>query len=380
MPATTESSVSQSDPGTGQDQRTTSTTSSPHRSTTTTATTTAPSTSGPPIVVPATTTTTTTATTTTATTAPPSTQPVFAATEAAFETLAAANRAASLTVLRDGQPVVARASGRTIDGNPARPDSPMVVASLSKLVTALVIARLDQRGAVDIDAPVPWGELGIATHPAWSDVTVRELLDHRSGMPVVRSSWFDGSGDCASFVPTILTTSPTDTRGTWRYSNGNYCALGLLAAQRGGAPLDELARELVFEPLGLRGPHLTKNGQEPTDIGYSLGVGRFDRLGGAGGFIASTSDLAGALATMSADDRLSMTWPGVMTDQYGWGHTGTVDGAKACAWSLEGGRTVAVAAIAGNAPGSGGAVCDQIVPAVAADLGLGAGPPDRTPA
>ncbi|NQY55380.1 MAG: beta-lactamase family protein [Ilumatobacteraceae bacterium] len=304
---------------------------------------------------------------------------MFGATAAAFEALAAANRAVSLTVLRDGRPVIARASGRTLDGNLARPDSPMVVASVSKLVTALVVARLDQRGALDIEAPVPWGELGIAAHPSWSDVTVRELLDHRSGMPVVRSSWFDGSGDCASFLPTILTGPPTETRGTWRYSNGNYCALGLLAAQRGGATLDALARQLVFEPLGLRGPHLTTTGQEPTDVGYSLGVDRFDRLGGAGGFIASTSDLAAALATMSADDRLLMTWPGVMIDQYGWGHTGTVDGAKACAWSLEGGRTVAVAAIAGNSPGSGGGVCDRIVPAVAADVGLGAGLPDRTP-
>ncbi|MEO1059161.1 MAG: serine hydrolase domain-containing protein, partial [Actinomycetota bacterium] len=337
-----------------------------------------PASTSPPTTSPAP--TTTASTTTTSATTTPASPPAFAATEAAFDSLANANRAASLTVLRDGQPVVARASGVTLDGNPARPDSPMVVASLSKLVTALVVARLDQRGALDIEAAVPWAELGIAVHPAWNDVTVRELLDHRSGMPVVRTSWFDGSGDCASFVPNILTGPPTDTRGTWRYSNGNYCALGLLAAQRGGAPLDELARQLLFEPLGLRGPHVTTDGQQPGDIGYPLGVGRLNRLGGAGTFIASTSDLAAALATMNTEDRLSLSWPGVMIDQYGWGHTGTVDGAKACAWTLEGGRTVAVAAISGNSPGSGGGVCDRIVPAVAADLGVPAsGVPDRTP-
>jgi hypothetical protein len=68
-----------------------------------------------------------------------------------------------------------------------------------------------------------------------------------------------------------------------------------------------------------------------------------------------------------------------MVDQYGWGHTGTVDGALACAWVLEGGRTVVAATVSGRSPSTGGEVCDLVVPAVAGDLGMDQGSPDRSP-
>ncbi len=255
----------------------------------------------------------------------------------------------------------------------------MVVASVSKLITALTVSRLAQAGAIAIDAPAPWDAAGLAVHPDWRGVTVRELLEHRSGMPKVRTSWFDVSGDCASFLPGLLTAPPTDQRGKWHYSNGNYCALGLFAERLTGEPLDALAQRLVFEPIGLEGVHLTTSGQRATDIAYGPGVSRLDRLGGAGSLIVATSDIASAMATMNAEDRAALAWPGVMIDQYGWGHTGTVDGAKACAWVLDGGSTVAVVAVAGNSPGSGGALCNRIVPAVGSDLGRFAGVPQRTP-
>jgi hypothetical protein len=69
-----------------------------------------------------------------------------------------------------------------------------------------------------------------------------------------------------------------------------------------------------------------------------------------------------------------------MVDQYGWGHTGTLDGAKGCAWVVDAGRTVVVALVAGQRPSTGGGVCDRLVPALVADLGLPAlGEPVRLP-
>ncbi len=87
-----------------------------------------------------------------------------------------------MTVVRDGRAVLQRAWGTTIDGAPATSDSPMVVASVGKLLTALMIARLDEAGAIDVDAPMPWTDIGVPTHPGWADVTLRELLAHTSGM------------------------------------------------------------------------------------------------------------------------------------------------------------------------------------------------------
>ncbi len=93
----------------------------------------------------------------------------------------------------------------------------------------------------------------------------------------------------------------------------------------------------------------------------------------------STDDLAAMLAAVTPADFETLRWPGIITDQYGWGHTGTVDGAKACAGVLDGGRTIVTAIVSGNRPSSGGGVCDLLVPALAVDLGQYAGDPVRSP-
>jgi CubicO group peptidase (beta-lactamase class C family) len=297
----------------------------------------------------------------------------------AFDHLAATNPAATMTVVRDGRMVLNRASGSTIGRAPATSDSPMVVASVGKLLTGLMIARLDQAGSVDVDAPMPWHEITDAPHPGWVDVTPRELLIHTSGMPVARPAWFDGGIDCATFLPTLLAQPPTSSRGRWTYSNGNYCALGLLVERVSGLPLDWAVHTLLLHPIGASGAHLTTGGQLPGDIGYGPGVPRLSRLGGAGSFVVSTDDVAATLASVTPADLQVLTWPGVLVDQYGWGHTGTVDGAVACAWVLEGGRTTLAATVAGRSPATGGDVCDRVVPAVADDLGIGQGVPDRSP-
>lgn len=310
--------------------------------------------------------------------APPR-DPSLGATRAAFDRIAGSNAGASMTVVRGGDVIFASATGTTIGGEPATSDSPMVVASVSKLVVALAVARLEQQGDLDTSAPVPWADIGVDPHPAWGDVTVRDLLDHTSGMPVVRSSWFTGAGTCETYLPSLVDTPPEEHRGEWRYSNGNYCALGLIVEQRTELPLDVALQQLVFDPVGVDGAHLTTDGLQPDDVNYRLGVRRLSRLGGAGTLVVSTDDTAHVFGSLTLDDFETLRPPGVFTDQYGFGHTGTVDGAKACVWLMEFGRTVVAATIAGDSIWSGGGVCDVVVPAVATDLGFGAGEPDRTP-
>jgi CubicO group peptidase (beta-lactamase class C family) len=342
-------------------------------------------------LVPASTEPPPTTTTTTTTTVPPSTlwlpvqpetepaNPFFGAANEAFERLGQANTGASLTVVRGGQIVLSRGSGQTLDGQEATGDTPMVIASVSKIVVAMGVARLHQQGVVDIAAPVPWDDIGLAANPSWYDVTIRELLDHQGGLAKARFSWFTGNGDCRSHVTTLLQPAPNQNRGDWVYSNGNYCILGLLLEQRTGLPLDQALQSLVFDPIGESGVHLTDDGLLPGDQPHPEGVDRLSRLGGAGTLIVSTDDTALLLGRMTPQDAAVLQPTGVFTDQYGFGHTGTVDGAKACIWVLEGGVTVVSATIAGNSVSTGGGVCDMVVPAVGLDLGINAGRPDRTP-
>ena len=311
----------------------------------------------------------------------PPADPGWSATSRAFEALAAGNPGASLTVARGGEIVVSTARGTAIDGTAATGDTPMVVASVSKLLVAVAVARLVALGALSTDDVVPWGEIGIWPDAGWTDVTLRELLDHTAGMPVERSSWFVPEGDCAGAVQALVIAPPRSHRGRWTYSNGNYCLLGLVVAATSGRPLGEALQHLVFDPVGASGAHLTDIGLLPGDMAHPnrLGVGRLLRLGGAGTAVVSTDDLATVFGRLTDVDRWILRPPGVFTDQYGFGHTGTIDGATACVWVMDGGDTVVSATVAGGSVPTGGAVCDLVVPAVAADLGIWAGRPDRTP-
>jgi CubicO group peptidase (beta-lactamase class C family) len=299
--------------------------------------------------------------------------------DAAFGYLVPPNAAVSLSVWRDHEKIYGRASGTTAGGMPMTSDSPLVLASVSKLITALTVARLAEANRIDVFAPVPWDQLFIAHDPAWDDVTVRELLDHTGGMPKAQNSWLNQPGSCAVPLGEALALPPTVTRGKWTYSNGNYCALGLLIESVTDESRDLAADDLVFDPIDVTGPHLTTDGLLSTDGPYAEGVARLERLGGAGTWLASTDDLAAMLDSVTADDRAVLRSPGIITDQYGWGHTGTVDGAKSCAWVMEDGRTIVVATVAGNKPSTGGKVCDAVVPALATDLGIWAGDPVRFP-
>ncbi len=299
--------------------------------------------------------------------------------DAAFDTLLGGNLAVAVTVVRDGLPVYRHAVGATLGGGQVTTATPMVLASVSKLITAETVAKLVEAHRLELDTAVPWSAMGIAHDPAWDTVTVRELLTHTSGMPIARESWLNDPGSCAIPLQAALASPPRGWRGTWVYSNGNYCALGLLVEHVTGLARDAAARQLVLDPLHLTDAHLTTDGPVAGDGPYAQGIRRLERLGGAGTWMASTDTVAMMVAQMTPEDHDTLVYPGIFTDQYGWGHTGTVDGAKACAWQLEGGRTTIVAIVAGNRPDSGGGLCDVVVPALAGDLGLGAAKPVRLP-
>lgn len=357
---------------------TTTTSSITTTTTTTTSTTVAPSTSTSSTTTTSTT-TSSTSTSSTSSTLMPFPPVSFDALGFAAAELVDSNLGVSVSVFRDGMQVWSFAAGTRADGAPIDSDTPFVIASVSKLVTALSVARLVEQGRIGLFDTVPWAELGVQPDPAWAPITVRQLLAHTSGMPIARRSWLDDPGTCLVPLREAMAAPPTDSLGSWRYSNGNYCALGLLVEHLTGLDLDESAYQLVFDPAGISGPYLSTDGFDPASAPYAKGTARLSRLGGAGSWLASTDDIAAMLSAVTDDDLVTLEWPGIILDQYGWGHTGTLDGAVTCAWMLQGGRTVITAFVSGNKPNTGGKVCDRVVPALAADLGIWADKPVRNP-
>lgn len=134
-------------------------------------------------------------------------------------------------------------------------------ASISKPVAAVVALKLVEQGLLDLDRDVN------ETLQSWkvpeneftrqSPVTLRWLLSHRAGTTV------HGFGGAEAF-PTILETleglAPCKNEpvrvnkvpgGSPRYSGGGITIAQLMMEEAAGKPFAELARELVFGPLGM---------------------------------------------------------------------------------------------------------------------------------
>ena len=126
-------------------------------------------------------------------------------------------------------------------------------ASLTKVVvTATVLARLMQDGALQPGTAVRTILPAFASDRGSPPITVGQLLTHTSGLPAgvpPRPSW---NGPEAALA-LAATRTPTHPPGTFfRYSDVNFILLGQIAQRLTGQTLDVLAHEWIFRPLGMR--------------------------------------------------------------------------------------------------------------------------------
>jgi CubicO group peptidase (beta-lactamase class C family) len=172
---------------------------------------------------------------------------------------AVADSAASgvaLAVGRRGRLVALEGYGELAfgSGRPVTPTSIFDLASVSKVVgTTTAVMLLVQEGRIELDAPVvtylPWWSSG---DPRKGNVTVRELLLHRAGLPAFRQWFLDIEGveaykDAVAREP--LEAAP-GARTT--YSDLGAMTLGWIVEEVSGEPLEGFLEERVFAPLGMR--------------------------------------------------------------------------------------------------------------------------------
>ena len=149
------------------------------------------------------------------------------------------------------------------------------VWSLSKLVTALAIARLVGEGKLTLDStlaqamPTRLGRLG--TGPLGA-LTVAQLLTHRSGMPreiagenvpglrALLRARAPRNLTTDMLVGEILSAAPTRPAGEAHvYSNLNYFLLGLVVEEASGQPYATYAGREVLGRVGIRAPAMNRD-------------------------------------------------------------------------------------------------------------------------
>jgi CubicO group peptidase (beta-lactamase class C family) len=119
--------------------------------------------------------------------------------------------------------------------------------SITKLITATAILRLAADGRISLDDPANRHLRTVRL--ADGTVTVRELLSHTGGVASPDELFGSRVPGLAELTgPVLACPGP---RGTFRYSNGGYAALGQLISDIAERPYPEAATSLVLEPLGM---------------------------------------------------------------------------------------------------------------------------------
>ncbi|MBM4094258.1 MAG: beta-lactamase family protein [Planctomycetes bacterium] len=180
----------------------------------------------------------------------------------------------SLAVTRHGKLVYARGVGcaDVERKEPVQPDSLFRIASVSKPITAVAIMKLVDNGKLALDDRVtermdlaPFVAPDAKPDPRWSQITVRQCLQHTGGWDRKRSydpigkAWdiAKALGICPPITPVHIVRymmgQPLDFSPGERdaYSNLGYLVLGRVIESVAGQSYESYVRQEVLKPLGI---------------------------------------------------------------------------------------------------------------------------------
>jgi D-alanyl-D-alanine carboxypeptidase len=164
-------------------------------------------------------------------------------------------------------------------GGPLTPDAVFRIGNITRVFTAALTLTLVDDGVVDLEAPVTDYVTRVRVP---DDVTVRDLLQHTSGIPnwtlLPPNPWSRALDDPQRVwlpeetIGLVEDREPNFEPGArFSYSNTNYSILGVLIEEVTGLPFAAALRERILEPLGLDSTYLDgfEEGQDPFGA-YSL--------------------------------------------------------------------------------------------------------------
>ncbi|MER5207230.1 serine hydrolase domain-containing protein [Streptomyces sp. NPDC002825] len=176
-------------------------------------------------------------------------------------------KSVELRVTVDGREVVTDALGESMTGVPAEPDMHFRAGSVAFAHIGTALLQLVEEGVVDLDDTV---EQWLPTVPKASRITLRMLADNTSGLhDYVTDPAFGaelGPHPFRQWTPAQLLAYPYshsfwyEPGTSWSYSHANYLLLVAALEKITGTRIDELVRERVTGPLGMRD---TRNGFTP---------------------------------------------------------------------------------------------------------------------
>lgn len=138
---------------------------------------------------------------------------------------------------------------------PATPETPFVIYSGAKAITAMVVHLLHERGALDINQRVCEYIPGYAEHGK-DEITIAHVLSHRAGVPNLPREAFDlaRASDREFLVATLCDARPFARPGrylAYHAVSGGFILGEVVHRATGHDIRTVLARE-ILQPLGFR--------------------------------------------------------------------------------------------------------------------------------
>lgn len=142
-------------------------------------------------------------------------------------------------------------------------DDAFHIGSIGKSMTATMIGRLIEKGVLSWDTKVSDVVTDITMHDQYRDVTLEELLHHRSGLPGfgrfndeddARLNGFEGTTTekRAFFLSEALESEPVGPVGAMEYSNAGYVLAAYMAETKVGKTWEALMLEHVVDAMKFR--------------------------------------------------------------------------------------------------------------------------------
>ena len=200
------------------------------------------------------------------------------------------------------------------------------IASISKTFTAVAIRSLAERDALSLDAPLSSLLPGF---PEGERLTIRHLLDHRSGIP---DYW--SLPDVREVMARKLAVGEiVDWLGShslefepgsdFSYSNSGYTVLAAVIEAASGQPYHDYLAARVYPAAALTETGAFRNDTDTVEFSPAYGPGRIEPsptydpsiLVGAGSLRSTAGDLLSWCEAFNAD----FLNPGTATFVHGWG-------------------------------------------------------------
>nr|MDQ4088525.1 serine hydrolase [Pseudomonadota bacterium] len=161
----------------------------------------------------------------------------------------------AVSIVRDGRVVLNRGYGvRDPDSRaPMTPDTIFPIASMSKAFTSFGAGLLVDEGRLSFDTPVTNYIRGVSFGDpvATPQLTLRDMLSHRSGMPRHDSVWYHNAAltreQLVERVPHLDFSAPI--RARFQYNNIMFVLSGLAVERVAGQDWERFTEERIFRPL-----------------------------------------------------------------------------------------------------------------------------------